>query len=150
MSLLGIDVGTTGCKAIAFSERGEELAAIYREYDISSPEPGWAILDSLEVWRLVCDVIREAAGTAKGVYNDPVCALAVASMGEAMVPVGKNREVLGPSIMNFDVRGEEYLAELSAFRDSRWLYERNGNTLANNYGLTKLLWIRDHQRELYD
>jgi len=45
MSLLGIDVGTTGCKAAVFSEAGHLLAFAYEEYDIQRPKPGWAELD---------------------------------------------------------------------------------------------------------
>jgi xylulokinase len=150
MSLLGIDVGTTGCKAVAFSEEGRELCAAYREYDISAPNPGWAILDSTDVWEKVKVVIREAAGTAAGEHNDPVTACSVTSMGEAMVPVTMDREILGPSIMNFDSRGGEYVRSMTEFQNDTWLYTINGNTLANNYGLTKLLWIRDNQPALYE
>ena len=150
MSLLGIDVGTIGCKAVAFSEEGRELSASYREYDIESPEPGWAVLDSARVWERVRQVIREAAGEAESAHGDPVRALAVCSMGEAMVPVTRDRQILGPSIMNFDSRGSEYVRSLTAFQNDKWLYRINGNTLANNYGLTKLLWIRDNQPELYE
>jgi xylulokinase len=150
MSLLGIDVGTTGCKAVAFSEDGRELCAAYREYDISAPKPGRAVLDSTDVWDKAKQVVREAAGKAAKDHGDPVTALSVCSMGEAMVPVTMNREILGPSIMNFDSRGGEYVTSLTDFRNGEWLYTINGNTLANNYGLTKLLWVRDNQPELYE
>ena len=45
MSLLGIDVGTTGCKVIAFREDGEILAQAYGEYPLIHPQPGWSELD---------------------------------------------------------------------------------------------------------
>ncbi len=38
MSLLGIDAGTTGCKAAVYSERGELLASAYEEYDVEHPQ----------------------------------------------------------------------------------------------------------------
>ena len=44
MSLLGIDVGTSGCKSAVFSERGELLSVAYEEYDMERPQPGWAQL----------------------------------------------------------------------------------------------------------
>ena len=50
MSLLGIDVGTTGCKAAVFSTEGHQLASAYEEYDNLRPKPGWAELDAAEVW----------------------------------------------------------------------------------------------------
>ncbi len=146
MSLLGIDVGTTGCKAGLFSENGHLIAFAYEEYDIQRPQPGWAELDAVNVWTKVQGTIRQAVSNSA---SDPVKALAVSSLGEAMVPATADRQMLGPSILNLDVRGEEYLASLSHAMDNERLYRINGNTLGNHYGLTKLLWIQEHQPGLY-
>jgi len=59
MSVLGIDVGTSGCKAAAFAESGKLLASAYREYATLHPRPGWAELDSHEVWKAVQNTIAE-------------------------------------------------------------------------------------------
>ena len=138
MSLLGIDVGTTGCKSGLFSQDGRLLASAYEEYDFSRPEPGWAQLDSVAVWEQVKRTIRAVAANAS---TDPIQALSVSSLGEAMVPVTQDRQILGPSLLNFDVRGEEYLPGLSRIIENERLYRINGNTLGNHYGLTKLKWI---------
>ena len=147
MSLLGIDVGTTGCKVALFSEEGRLLASAYEEYDIQRPEPGWAELDAVDVWakakRTISQVVSRSA-------SDPVRALAVSSLGEATVPVTEDRQVLGPSILNFDGRGEAYLESLSSALDNERLYRINGNTLGNHYGLTKLMWIKEHRPALYE
>ncbi len=146
MSLLGIDVGTTGCKAAVFSETGRLLKSGYREYDYRRPEPGWAELDTLEVWKKILETIAEANSAAG---TDPVKALAVSSLGEAVVPVSRDRRPLGPSLLNFDARGSEYLPRLRAtVNDARW-HAINGNPLGNYYSLTKLLWLKEHQPELY-
>lgn len=147
MSLLGIDIGTTGCKAVCFSMAGEPLASAYREHQIRHPEPGWAELDAAAVWRNVQAIIREVAQAVK---RDPIQALAVSSLGEAVVPVTHDRRILGPSILNFDVRGASYLESLGQRLDDSRLYEINGNTLGNHYGLTKLCWIRDHRPRIYE
>ncbi len=146
MSLLGIDVGTTGCKAAIFTTTGRMLASAYEEYDVSRPEPGWAELDAAAVWERVRKTVREVAPKSAA---DPVTSLAVSSLGEAVVPVSANREILGPSILNFDRRGEEYLAPLSAVLGGELLYRVNGNTLGNHYSLTKLKWIKDREPGLY-
>jgi xylulokinase len=147
MSLLGLDVGTTGCKASAFSADGEPIASAYEEYDNQRPQPGWAELDAQAVW---AQVKRVLAAVAAETGSDPVTALAASSLGEAMVPVTAGREILGPSILNFDVRGEEYLDGLAqALPDDR-LYGINGNTLGNHYGVTKLLWLKNHAPDLYE
>lgn len=146
MSLLGVDVGTTGCKAAAFSLGGEILASAYEEYDIQRPQPGQAELDAGKVWMAVKRTIRQVTGHTTA---DPLIGLAVSSMGEAVVPVTQDRKILGPSILNFDLRGEEYLPDLRALLEPERLYRINGNTLGNHYSLTKLMWIKQHQTDLY-
>jgi len=146
MSLLGIDVGTTACKVAAFSVEGEPIAAASVEYDVQRRQPGWAELDSLAVWAQIKRAIQQVAAQCSA---DPVQALAVSSLGEAMVPVTRERQVLGPSILNFDVRGEEYLPALRQALPDEHLYRINGNTLGNHYSLTKLKWLKEHQPDLY-
>jgi xylulokinase len=146
MSLLGIDVGTTGCKVAAFSTSGRLIASAYDEYDVQRPEPGWAQLDAAEVW---AKVKRRIAEVAAHTAQDPIQALAVTSLGEAMVPVTADRELLGPSLLNFDARGAEYLEALASGLEEQHLYCTTGYTLSNRCGLTKVMWVRDHRPALY-
>jgi xylulokinase len=147
MSLLGIDVGTTGCKAAIFSAGGSMIASAYEEYDVCRPRLGWAELDAAAVWEKVRRTIRAVVLQSAA---DPVASLAVSSLGEAVVPVSEDRRILGPSILNFDGRGEEYLPRLRATLDDEALYRLNGNTLGNQFSLTKLNWIKGHEPGLYD
>jgi xylulokinase len=146
MSFLGIDVGTTGCKAVVFTETGRQVAAAYAEYDIVHPRPGWAELDPVGVWAAVRRTIAEVVRTAPG---DPVTALAVSSMGEALVPVSSDRRILGNSLLLIDGRGEEYLPLLSSTVGAERLYRINGNILGTQFSLPKLMWIRDHATDVY-
>ncbi len=146
MSLLGVDIGTTGCKAAAFTPEGKLLSLAYLEYDVKSAAPGRAELDPGEVWDKVQKVIGKAIQEAP---LDPVQAVSVSSLGEAVVPVGKDRSILGPSILNFDSRGAEYVEALRRKIDAEELYRINGNPLENWYTLPKLLWIKDREPELY-
>jgi len=147
MSLLGVDVGTTACKAAAVREDGTLIASAYAEYSIQEPRPGWAELDPADVWEKVQQVIR---GAVAGCERDSVQALSVSSLGEAVVPVSADRRILGPSLLNFDARGEEYLPQIGAGLNAEALYRITGLTLANTLGLPKLLWIREHQPRLYE
>lgn len=147
MSLLGIDVGTSGCKTVLFDTTGRPLAGAYAEYDTQHPQPGWAELDSLEVWDKVKQCIRQAAAEAG---RDAVQALAVCSLGEAVVPISANGEILGPSLLNFDVRGAEFLPQLNAALEPERWYTITGNTPGNHFSLTKLMWLKRYQQELYD
>jgi xylulokinase len=146
MSLLGIDVGTSGCKAAAFAESGECLASASREYPTLHPRPGWAELDSHEVWHCLRDTIAEVSGLVAG---DPVQALCVSSMGEAMTPVSKDRQILGPCILSSDVRGVEYIEALARQISQEAFFWINPNIFGPQYSLPKLLWWREYQPAVY-
>ena len=110
-------------------------------------QPGYAELETLQVWEKVKTVIKRVAVLSK---SDPVCALAVSSLGEAVIPVTYDRQVLGPSLLNFDLRGEEFIPEFREILENERLYRINGNTFGNHYSLTKLLWLKTYQPELYE
>lgn len=146
MSLLGIDIGTSGCKAIAFTARGETIGRAQAEYDVKAPRSGYAELDTNDVWEKVRRCIRD---TARQTGDDPIEAISIASIGEAVVPVSKEKEILGPSILFIDLRGEEYVDVISASVEPSRVYEITGNSLGAHYTLPKLMWIKDHDPELY-
>jgi len=61
MAYLGLDIGTTRCKAGIFDSDGQLLVSASREYGYSSPHPGWAEQDPLEVWELAKEILKEVA-----------------------------------------------------------------------------------------
>src|SRR5439155_16514669 len=66
--LVGLDVGTTGVKALAVSEQGEVLARVEKEYQLSSPQPGWAEQDPGDWWRATESALVEVgAARAAGI-----------------------------------------------------------------------------------
>ena len=146
MSVLGIDLGTTGCKAAAYSEDGRCLAQAYREYGAVHPRSGHVELDSRKVWDKVRQVIAAVASQTR---RDPVTALCTSSLGEAFVPVTKDREIMGASILNTDNRGIEYADALARDIGQEAFYKINPNILGPQYSLPKLMWLRDHEAELF-
>ncbi len=147
MSLLGIDVGTTGCKATVFTVAGQPLSSAYREYPTLHPAPDCSELDSETVWAAIRSVIAEAAAGALG---DPVSALSVSSMGEAVAPLTRDRRLVGRSILSSDTRGGELLAPLRQAYTPEAFYRINPNILGPNYSLPKLLWHRANEPAMFD
>src|SRR5574337_2208883 len=129
MSLLGIDIGTTGCKAMALSVDGSILAVAHREYDVIRPQPDWAELNSQWVWEKIQQVIAEVAAQAA---HDPLESICVSSMGEAMTPVSRDREILSNCLLGFDIRGAETTAKLAEL-DPVMFFERSGNVVSTIY-----------------
>jgi len=112
MSFLGIDIGTSGCKSVAFDERGKIIVSHYREYDTFRDATGRSEIDARDVWDKIAETIRVCAEATKA---DPICGISVTSMGESMVPLDAGFQICGPSVLGSDLRGvEEAMARLEA------------------------------------
>ena len=151
MSILGLDIGTTNCKGTVFSfDRdpggGAIIARAEREYPLIHPHPDWAELDSRVVIAAAREVMRELAGKARA---DPVAAISVCSMGEAMTPVSRDGRILGNAIIHLDSRGREQIEAFYARIDKEDLFDINPNIHGTNYSLPKLLWRKDNEPELF-
>lgn len=148
MSLLGIDVGTTGCKAIVFRGDGVILGLGYREYRLAHPRPGWAELDSDQVWAATKESIREAVRGAG--RRDPVTALSVSSQGEAATPYDAQGHALSPSIVSFDSRTAAQQDRWAAGPGAEAVFGITGMPLHTMYTLLKIQWVKENQPEVYD
>jgi xylulokinase len=146
MSTLGLDIGTTGCKAAVFDANGTMLAAAYREYPLHHPRPERAELDSEEVVRRSMEVVAEAA---RACADDPVEALAISSQGEAFTPVDAAGMALGPAMVSSDTRAIRYATEWAEDFGVERLYHITGHTPHPLFSLFKLLWIRDNDPDLW-
>lgn len=147
MSLLGLDIGTTGVKAIAFSTDGKILSQVYQEYHFIMPKKGWMELDSKEMWGKIKRVIKEVSDKTK---RDPIKAISISSFGEAVTPVSRDRKILGNCIIGFDDRGREYVPEIKEKIGARKLFKINGNILGHIYTAPKLMWLKEHNSSLYN
>ena len=79
--LIGIDVGTTGTKAILFSKEGTCLKSAYQGYPLSTPQVGHVEQDPEDWWQAVGKTVREVSNG----YGDKVCALSLSTQGGTMV-----------------------------------------------------------------
>ena len=147
MSLMGIDVGTTGCKVVAFDHDGAVLAQAAREYPLLSPHPGWYELDPERVWSDVCDCLREANAQLR---HDPATALALSSQGEAMIPITRNGKALANSPVSSDRRNVSQTAQMEADWGAQRLFAITGQPMGTIFTLPKVLWWREHQPHLLD
>jgi xylulokinase len=145
MSYMGVDVGTTGCKAVVF-ESGRQIALAYREYPLLAPHSGWAELDSADVCEKCFAVIREAA---KAAAADPVRSLGICSQGEAFTPVGADGEFLGNAMVSSDARAALIADTWSAEFGRDKLYQATGHAAHPMFTLFKLLWLRENQPQTW-
>ncbi len=146
MSLLGLDIGITGCKAVAFSLSGDVLAQAYREYPLHQPQPGWMELDPTAVWAAVTAVIRHVTVATT---NDPVTALSVATHGESVVPVDADGRFLYPFITAIDTRAGAQMRWWAEQVGKERLFQITGMPLHPMYTVNKLMWLREHAPEIF-
>ena len=146
MSLLGIDVGTTGCKVIAFREDGTLLAQAYGEYPLTHPQPGWSELDANVVWENIATGIQQVAAQTK---SDPVEAISVASQGEAVTPVSATGQILANAITTFDARTAGICDELKQHITPLEVMQITGMPISDIHTLPKLIWIQRNQLDIY-
>ena len=138
MSYIGLDIGTSGCKAVVFNEAGLELASAYREYPVRRPKRNWAELDSEEVMTKCFEIITEV----NSISDDPVTALSISSQGEAITPVGSNGKILGKAMVSSDSRAADLSTAWSSAFGAEKLYHITGHTPHPLFTLFKLLWMK--------
>jgi xylulokinase len=141
-AIVGLDVGTTGVKALAISADGEILARAEREYELSIPRPGWAEQDPEDWWRA-----SEAALAALGVSD--IAGIGLSGQMHGLVVLDRGGRVLRPAILWNDGRTGVECAEIEERVGLDRLIELTGNRALTGFTAPKLLWLRRHEPDVY-
>lgn len=144
MSLMGVDIGTSSCKAAAFDAAGRMLAAATRQYHPTFPGPARVEMDPEGLWQAVASAIGAVAQEAA----EPVAALAISSHGETFIPVDARGAAIGPAILNVDSRATAEAAECELRFGRRWIFQTTGQIVNPSYPLVKFEWLRRHQPDI--
>ena len=148
MSYIGIDIGTTGSKAVAFDDSGKILAEASREYPIKSPWNGWFELESGEVITLCKTIIAKVAAEIR--YGDPVRAIGIASQGETFTLLDKHDNYLSNAMVSSDGRSSPQVEEICRKFGKEKLYRITGHSAHTLFSLFKLQWIKENQPEVLE
>ncbi len=139
---VGLDVGTSGVKALAISATGEVLASAEVGYGLSTPRPGWAEQDPADWWRAT-----EEALDALGV--DEVAGIGLSGQMHGLVALDAAGEVIRPAILWNDQRTAAQCREIEERVGFERLVELTGNRALTGFTAPKLLWLREHEPESY-
>ena len=145
--LIGLDLGTTNCKALFFEAAGRIAHVSSRRMPVRHLDGGQAEYDPKAVWETAVAVLREAAAAAPA--SGAVRAIAVTSVGEAGVPCGEDAAPLYPAIAWFDPRSAPQAAALEARMGGDALHEITGLLGLPIYTVHKLAWLRDNEPEVF-
>lgn len=147
--VLGVDLGTSAVKAIAVDRDGNSLGQGRAEYGFVSLHPLWAEQSS-EVWlQAFVEAVKETL-LHSGVGAQQVAGLAVSATGGGTgIPVDVGMQPIRPCLLWLDRRAKresEYVRRLISDED---LYAITGNGADSYFGFTKILWIKNHEPEVW-
>jgi xylulokinase len=138
--VVGIDVGTSGLKAIALSESGAVVARAERSYPLSTPQPGWSEQDP--------DHWVGAAREALAELPEPD-GIGFSGQMHGLVSLDAAGKVIRPAILWNDGRTTAECREIEATIGLERLIALTGNRALEGYTAPKLLWLRHHEPESY-
>jgi xylulokinase len=139
--LVGLDVGTTGVKALALSPAGDVVARAEETYELSTPRPGWAEQDPEDWWR--------AADRALASLGGRPTAIGLSGQMHGLVVLDDVDRVLRPAILWNDQRTGAECAEIEERVGLERLIQLTGNRALTGFTAPKLLWLRRHEPTTY-
>ena len=142
------DLGTTGNKATLHDREDRLVGASFQAYKTEYAHTGWAEQNPEDWWDAVCQSTRHLLSKT-GVNKNDIACITFGGQMMGAVPLAKNARPLRNAIIWADQRAldqERWIGERVSFED---VYQITGHRLSSSYSLAKILWIRDHQPEIY-
>ncbi len=145
---LGIDVGTSGTKAVVIDESGATAGSATVPYPLHSPRPNWAEQHPEDWWAATLEAIERAvAGSAVG--KDDVGGIGLTGQMHGSVFLDKNSAVLRPAILWCDQRTATECDEITDKVGAEDLIQHAGNPALTGFTAPKILWLRNNELENY-
>lgn len=142
--LLGIDLGTTRCKALLLDTRGRLLAAGERELPLDSPREDWVEQDT-ETWiAAATDAIRETVGDR----GSEVAVIGLSGQMHGLVLLDHRNRPLRPAIIWADARCHEECRWIEEHLPRHLLVNRLANAPNTGFTAPKLMWVQRHEPHL--
>jgi xylulokinase len=149
MWFLGMDVGTGGTRAVVVDSAGKLIAGASSEHaSFRAEHPGWAEQDPEDWWRAAQEAIRGALAAAPE-PSQPIAAIALTGQMHGAVMLDERGAVLRPSLIWCDTRTQPECDWLTERIGYERLIELTCNPALPNFTLTKLLWVKTHQPEIF-
>jgi xylulokinase len=141
---LGVDLGTSGVRALAVDEAGTVVAESSRSYPLLTPRPGWTEQRPEDWLAGTVDALKELVGRLSG---EEIAALGLSGQMHGMVPLDAQGQVIRPALLWNDQRTGAAVAELDAAVPRETLIARTGNPAITGFQLPKVLWLRQTEPE---
>ncbi len=142
MVIGGLDVGTTGCKIALYDEKGINLKTYYKEYNVTR-QNGEHEIDFNNVKNGVLELLSSAVKDYK------IDALGVTSFGETFAMLDEDDNILAPSMLYTDPRGEAQVAHLCEKFGEEKLTLLTGVKPHPMYSISKIMWLKENRPDAY-
>ena len=146
-TLLGIDVSTTGVKALLIDSNGEIVDSATTSLQLSTPHPLWSEQHPRDWWQAAVNSIQQVVRKT-GAAN--IAAIGLTGQMHGLVLLDDDGEVLRPAILWNDQRCAEQCDEIRASLGKERLVRISGNDALTGFTAPKILWVRRHETEVYD
>jgi gluconokinase len=145
--IIGIDIGTSGTKALAVNREGEVLYSTYVSYAPISDFPDEQELDPNELLQAVIKTIQDLLLHLQG--NHKVMALSFSCAMHSLIAVDNMGLALTRAITWADLRSKEFAAKLKGTEMGNRIYEHTGTPIHAMSPLCKIIWLKDTYPEIF-
>ncbi|MCL4233857.1 MAG: xylulokinase [Deltaproteobacteria bacterium] len=146
--LVGIDIGTSGAKVVLVDETGDVVTESVREYPSYSPQPLWSEQNPDDWARAAFGAVR-AAIERSGTWPGRIAGIGLAGQMHGLVLCDAHGELLRPAILWNDQRTGPQCDAVTARLGLDTLIARTGNAMLPGFTAPKMLWVRDHEPDLW-
>ena len=147
---VGVDVGTGGTRAVAIDRTGRVVASEAAEHQgIRSERIGWAEQDPEDWWRAAQEAISGALRAVSAASLGEVEAIGLTGQMHGCVMLDADGQVLRPALIWCDQRTQPQCDWLNQTIGFEKMIELTCNPALPNFTLTKLLWVKEHQPEIF-
>lgn len=144
--LLGLDEGTTGCKAVVFDLDGKVMGSDYREYPCYYPQKGWVEQLPEDITPALFESVKAAIADS-GVDPKDIKGMGISSQAPCLGLLDENGDLIRPFIGWQDLRGEPLLDEIASKIDPSEYYRISGSPNGPIFALSKWYWLRKNEPE---
>jgi len=143
MLLLGIDLGTSGTKAVLVNTEGRVVVTATHEHPLYAPSPGFSEQDPEDWWQSTVAAVREVLASSLAL-GKRVGAIGLSGQMHGLVTVDRRGATLGRCILWNDQRSVPQCAAVEASLGIEHLVALTGNRLLPGFTAPKMLWLREH------
>lgn len=146
--LLGLDISTTAAKALLIDTDGHVVASVSSPLTLSTPHPLWSEQDPADWWYAMVSSIRQLLAT-NDIPGESIEAIGLTGQMHGLVVLGEHGDVLRPAILWNDQRTAAQCDEIRRLVGRQRLIEICGNDALTGFTAPKILWVRDHEPDVY-